>query len=282
MPYDSFSNKKLEAFEQKETSLSDILHTDAYFHFSSGKEIIHHLMNKLGLTRKDEVYISTSSDSTFVSSCVTSTIFNYCKPSRVITENTKALFAIHEFGYPNKEIEALVEISKEKNIPLIEDTAHTLNSWHKGKRLGNFGDVSLISLPKSFPVISGGVLVTNNLSYYPTNINENEKIKLEINRWIKYLDSFTAKKRFIVEKYQQELEKYKVLYADNDKTNPFVYGIKHPNSDKLNQFLEKKEIQVGRTYVDSNVLLPVNPFMSIEDVHYCTDLITKYVEYDKS
>ena len=107
-------------------------------------------------------------------------------------------------------------------------------------------------------------------------------VENQLTAFSRYLDSFTAKKRFIVEKYQQELEKYKVLFADNDKTNPFVYGIKHPNSDKLNQFLEKKEIQVARTYVDSNVLLPVNPFMSIEDVHYCTDLITKYVEYDKS
>ena len=282
MPYDSFSNNKLAAFKSKETSLTDIVGTDAIFLFSSGKEIIHHLMNKLGVTRKDEVYISTSSNSSFVSSCVTSTIFNYCRPSRVITDNTKALFVIHEFGYPNKEIEKLVEISKKKNIPLIEDTAHTLNSWYLGKRLGSFGDVSLISLPKSFPVTSGGVFIVNNSNYYPENFSKNEKTSLEIQRLVKYLDAFTAKKRQIVELYQHELSKYEILYDYNSNINPFVYGFKHSKSESLNQFLQKKGIQVARTYVDCNVLLPVNPFMSIDDVKYCTDLIAKHLEYDKT
>ena len=55
------------------------------------KHGLHILANKYKLTRNDEVFISTTSESNFVSSCVTCTFFNYCKVSRVLTEKTKLI-----------------------------------------------------------------------------------------------------------------------------------------------------------------------------------------------
>jgi len=50
-------------------------------YFINGKAAITYLMNKLNLKREDGVFISTTSGSNFVSTCVSATIFNHCKIS---------------------------------------------------------------------------------------------------------------------------------------------------------------------------------------------------------
>ena len=76
--------------------LSEIIGSD-YTVFESGKAAIRALIEDLKLTRNDEVLITTTTDTSFVSTCVSATIFNYCKISRILTENTKAIFIIHNF-----------------------------------------------------------------------------------------------------------------------------------------------------------------------------------------
>ena len=63
----------------------------------------------------------TTFDKPNVSSCVTSTVFNHCKPSRVSSANTRAVLVIHEFGVPYPQIAALREFCDSRSIPLIED-----------------------------------------------------------------------------------------------------------------------------------------------------------------
>lgn len=70
---------------------------------------------------------------------------------------------IHEFGFPNKSIDFLLEYSKKTNIPLVEDSAHSLNGYYRGQKMGMFGNYGLFSLPKSFPINYGGLLFGSNL-----------------------------------------------------------------------------------------------------------------------
>jgi len=95
--------------------------------------------------------------------------------SVVIIQNT--------FGIPN-DIESIINFCKEKNILLIENLAHSFNAKYQGKFLGNFGEVSLISLGRSKVIsgIFGGVLVIRNkelaenfVSYYENLENITDK-----------------------------------------------------------------------------------------------------------
>ncbi len=80
-----------------------------------------------------------------------------------ISNNTKALFIIHYFGFP-QPIEEISELSRSKNIFLIEDCAHAFLSKYRGKLMGSFGDLSLFTYRKTLPVPEGASLIYNNPS----------------------------------------------------------------------------------------------------------------------
>lgn len=132
--------------------------------FATGKKAIHFLINKLQLTREDEVCILTSTDSNYVSTCVSATFFNYCKVSRVPTEKTKLIYIIHEFGLPYRRVESVVKQAKEQDIPVVEDCAHALDSTLNGKQIGSFGDYAIYSLSKHLPMENAGLLVGSDLN----------------------------------------------------------------------------------------------------------------------
>jgi dTDP-4-amino-4,6-dideoxygalactose transaminase len=78
-----------------------------------------------------------------------------------ITDRVKAILVTHFLGFP-QPVDEIKKICSEKNLFLIEDCAHALLSYHDGKPLGSYGDVSIFSLLKTLAVPNGGVLVINN------------------------------------------------------------------------------------------------------------------------
>ncbi len=77
-----------------------------------------------------------------------------------ITPATKALYAIHFFGFPGP-IAALRELADRYAIPLIEDVALSFLADIDGRPLGTWGDISIFTLYKAMPVAAGGVLAIN-------------------------------------------------------------------------------------------------------------------------
>ena len=75
----------------------------------------------------------------------------------------KAVLLQHTFGIPGN-IEKIKDICGRYNLFLIEDCAHSIGSEHNGKKLGTFGDASIISfgLEKNLPTKVGGALLVNN------------------------------------------------------------------------------------------------------------------------
>lgn len=73
----------------------------------------------------------------------------------------KAIIAVHLYGMPYKA-EALNEISKEFNIPIIEDSAEALGSTYKNKNCGTLGEISILSFNgnKIITTSGGGALVS--------------------------------------------------------------------------------------------------------------------------
>ncbi|NQU83220.1 MAG: hypothetical protein HQ536_00765, partial [Parcubacteria group bacterium] len=79
-----------------------------YTFFPRGMHAISSLIKWFVLEGKmnedDEVCIKTTGGSKYISGCVTSAIEQTCKWSQEINERTKAIFVIHEFGFPHPEI----------------------------------------------------------------------------------------------------------------------------------------------------------------------------------
>jgi len=75
----------------------------------------------------------------------------------------KAVILVHLYGMPAK-IDEIVEICQRYQIPLIEDAAEALGSTYKGRALGTFGELSILSFNgnKIITTSGGGALVSKN------------------------------------------------------------------------------------------------------------------------
>ena len=92
-----------------------------------------------------------------------------------INENTRAIVAVHCFGYPC-DVDKIKVISEKYSIPVIYDAAHTFGVKYHNESLYKYGDISIGSFhaTKVFHTIEGGICVVNNPKY-------NDKIKAEKN-----------------------------------------------------------------------------------------------------
>ena len=77
----------------------------------------------------------------------------------------KAILQVHLYGMPAK-IEAIMEIANRYDIPVIEDAAEALGSSYKGKSLGTFGLMGILSFNgnKIITTSGGGALISNDQS----------------------------------------------------------------------------------------------------------------------
>jgi perosamine synthetase len=137
---------------------------------------IHLLLLALGIKEGDEVIVpectwtATAAPVTYERAIpVFADIdpFNWCldpvSVKKNITDKTKAIIVVDLFGnMPN--MDALESISKEYNIPLIEDAAEALGSTYKGVRAGKFGigGVHSFHRTKTIATGEGGILLLDD------------------------------------------------------------------------------------------------------------------------
>ncbi len=86
---------------------------------------------------------------------------------RLITKQTKAILIVHYAGVAC-EMDEIVKICKENEIILIEDCAHSIDSYYNGKPLGSFGTFSAFSFheTKNINAGEGGMLVINDERFF--------------------------------------------------------------------------------------------------------------------
>lgn len=85
------------------------------------------------------------------------------KIEKAITQKTKAIMAVHVYGYPC-DIEKIEEIAKKNNLKVIYDGAHCFGCKYKGKSLLEYGDITTCSFhaTKIFHTVEGGACITKN------------------------------------------------------------------------------------------------------------------------
>ena len=74
-----------------------------------------------------------------------------------------AIIIVHLYGMP-AQMDRIMEISEKYNIPVIEDAAEALGSMYKGRALGTFGHMGILSFNgnKIITTSGGGALVSAN------------------------------------------------------------------------------------------------------------------------
>ncbi|MAZ94231.1 MAG: dTDP-4-amino-4,6-dideoxygalactose transaminase [Lentimicrobiaceae bacterium] len=86
----------------------------------------------------------------------------------LINDRTKALMVMH-YGGVAVDMDKAVYLAEKYNLILLEDTAHSVDSYYKGKPLGSFGQFSTCSFHETKNISSGegGMLVVNDEKYIP-------------------------------------------------------------------------------------------------------------------
>lgn len=172
----------LTAFEK---SLADYCKTDDSAALASGTAAIHLALVMLGIKADDEVICSTF---TFSASCnpiaylgatpvfVDSETDTWNMDPVLLREaitdrikkgkKPKAIIVVHLYGVP-AQMEQIVAVAAEFDIPLIEDAAEALGSTYQGQQVGTFGLMGVFSFNgnKIITTSGGGALVAKERSY---------------------------------------------------------------------------------------------------------------------
>ena len=96
-----------------------------------------------------------------VSFCITAETIR-----KVLTPRTKGIVVVDIFGHP-AEMDAIMELARERGIVVIEDAAQAPGAKYKGRWAGTLADMGVFSLNyhKTIHSGEGGVVVTDNPTY---------------------------------------------------------------------------------------------------------------------
>ncbi|ASK69869.1 dTDP-4-amino-4,6-dideoxygalactose transaminase [Shewanella bicestrii] len=86
--------------------------------------------------------------------------------SKLITPKTRAIVVVHYAGVAC-DMDAIMDIANQHNIPVVEDAAQAIDSYYKGKPLGSIGTFGTFSFHETKNIIAGegGLLAINDERY---------------------------------------------------------------------------------------------------------------------
>ena len=149
---------------------------------SSGTAAIHLALIQLGVKSGDEVICSTFTFSATANPIIYQGAIPIFVDSEDLTWNIspqllketivdriskgkkpKVIIIVHLYGMP-AQMDEIMEIANYYEIPVIEDAAEALGSTHRGKALGTFGKVGILSFNgnKIITTSGGGALISDD------------------------------------------------------------------------------------------------------------------------
>lgn len=244
--------------------------------FPSGKHAIYGVLKFLNLTKNNEIFITTTTGSPYISSCVTTAVEAICGWSREISEKTKAIFVIHEFGFVHPEIEKIKEIVEKKGIPLIEDCAY---AWQSGKA-GQYGDYIIYSFPKFFPMQYGGILVGAEINddlmwntYKCFDVGKRNITKEKLSAYMKE-EAKICETRKSNYKYLEKLfkeEGYEPFFDLKEEETPGAFLLKLPRPELAKKISERCDyfgIECGVFHHNNAIFLPLHQNLGTPHLEY--------------
>jgi DegT/DnrJ/EryC1/StrS aminotransferase family len=239
---------------------------------SSGRKAIALILEECSLKPSDEVLVTTTFNKPNVSSCVTSTIFNYCKPSRVLSNSTRAVLVIHEFGVPYLQITELRSLCDAREIPLIEDCAHSIDSrWADASIVGSVGDYVIYSLSKIFPIASGGLVF--GLRHRPDMDAEERRIvesfSANLSAFWNGLPLFSARRKVLLGRAFSGLGNALRLVADpSENITPWLLPVLVSEPTTVMRYLQAQGIECGLWHGTNIIVLPLHQYVADAEMDF--------------
>ena len=206
----------------------------------------------------------------------------------LVTDKTKVIAVVHYAGVAC-DMDAIMQFANERGILVVEDAAHSIDSFYKGKPLGGIGHLAAFSFHETKNISSGegGMLVvnderfirraeiiwekgTNRAEFYRGMVNKygwcdmgSSFLPSEFNAaylWaqLEQLDDIQGKRKYIWQKYNEglmgKIDMRIVLpklpnYATN---NAHMYYLLCPSLDfrtKLMSYLKDNGVQTTFHYI---------------------------------
>ena len=254
---------------------------------SSATAGLHIALLSLGIKQNDEVIIPSK---TFISTA-NAAIYCNAKPifcdvqedtfqidpnhvKKLITKKTKAIIPVHIAGNIC-DMDELLDISNQNNIPIVEDAAHAHGATYYGKKAGSFGVIGVFSFypDKVMASADGGIIVTNNSEIYEKtlefrnvgrkylgeydynvigyNYRMNELQAILLNEQLSLLPSMLKRRREIAKIYDEQLKNVKNLVGQKIqkfvKSSYYAYVLRLTKGDldNLRMKLSKKGIETS-------------------------------------
>ena len=224
--------------------------------------------------------------------------------SSSITDKTKAIIPVHLFGQCS-DMEDIMSLAKEMNIPVIEDNAQAIGSdylFSNGRKVksGTIGDMGCTSF---FPSKNlgcygdGGAIMTNNdtlakkirmianhgqnKKYYHEVVGVNSRLDAIqasiLNVKLKYLDEFAEARSQVAEQYDEGLKNIelveippRVSYSSH-VFHQYTLKVKAGHRDNLQNYLKQHGIP-------SNIYYPVPLYAQNAYKHYCPGMKLRNTE----
>ena len=262
-------------------NLPDMFHTDRCISLhKKARYAITAALEDLHLQKEDVVTILTTSGNFYVSGCVTKAIEAVCRWNREVSNETKAILVIHEFGYPYKGLSEL----KKYGLPIIEDCAYAFFSKDE---IGKVGDYVIYSLPKAFNMQMGGVMISRN--QIDDCVSQEEKAYI-----LSHLSAEWRDRDAII---HQRIEKHNYLaaalaplgiqpffdLAEGVVPGVFMFrwrdDIDYP---ALKEFMQRNEVESSVFYGKPAFFVPVHQNLTTNELDYMIKLLKYFYETRES
>ena len=206
------------------------------------------------------------------------------KAELLITKKTRAIIPVHMGGYPC-DMAAIGDLGDKHGLKVIEDAAHAIGAKYRGKKIGNFSDLTVFSFyaTKNLAMGEGGMAVSKDkslidkirkLSYFGINKEAFRRYEKSGN-WIydieekgyKYnlddlhgaiglaqvrkLDSMNRRRREIASFYRQRLSPPIRFTKDSDEHfhSYYIFQVKVHGRDRLITALKERNIGTGVHFI---------------------------------
>ncbi len=192
-----------------------------------------------------------------------------------ISPRSKALLVVHMYGHP-LHLDPLLELVRQYNLVLIEDSSHAHGAEYRGQRVGTFGKVGCFScgVVKNLNALGdAGLVITddpeiahrlkylrvhgqvnkNDHQFYGFNARLDELQAVVLRARLKRLEAKNERRREIARLYHEALKDLEglVLPPQEDEIRKPVfhrYVIRTQKRDELRLYLKEKGIGTGIYY----------------------------------
>jgi dTDP-4-amino-4,6-dideoxygalactose transaminase len=188
--------------------------------------------------------------------------------ARAITPRTKALLPVHLYGHP-ADLDPLLQIARERGIPLVEDACQAHGARYKGRVVGALSGIGALSFypTKNLGALGdgGAVLVndadlatrlrrarnggqTDRYHHAEPGINSRlDEMQAAILRvGLRHLEEWNARRAELAALYRRELAGVEglVLPAEQPYARPnhHLFVVRHPRRDALMAALKERGI----------------------------------------